>query len=153
MSAFAQLLFFAVTVSAMIISAWASKEPVAQKLALLLLAVWALSNVALAAVGYEREPVLVPTLDGVIAATVAYVGFVNRSRLALIIFALFGLLGCVHLAAFVTHRTESFYYYAAKNAIFLTQVFIVGGFGAWVAIRTGLRPRSQRLGAHSLGRP
>lgn len=151
MSAFAQLMFFAIAVSVMIVAAWASKDHVVQKMSLLMLAAWAFSNIALAAVGYEREPLLVPSIDAVVAATVAYVGFVNRSRLAIVIFTLFALLACVHVVAFATYTTESYFYYLAKNAIFLTQVFIVGGFGAWVAIRTRLHPRSQRASPHIVG--
>jgi hypothetical protein len=103
-------------------------------------------------VGYEREPYLVPTIDGVIAATVGYVGFTNRSRLAAGVFFLFALLGVLHVVAFIEGTTESYYYYAAKNGIFLAQVLTVGGSGAWMALRNGLASRGERLGAHSLSR-
>jgi hypothetical protein len=150
MSYESQLLFYAACVAAMMVGAWASKDHIVQKLALLLLAVWVGSNLALAAVGYGREPMLVPTLDGAVAAFVGYVGFVNRSRLALVIFALFGVLGAVHVVSFVTHRTDDYYYYLAKNAIFLAQVLMVGGQGAWMAIRSRPVPRGERFRAHSL---
>lgn len=147
-----QLIFYGVLVSAATIMAWLSRDAVVQQLALLLLTAWALSNAALAAFGYAGEPYIVPSLDGAIAVAVAWVGYRNRSRPALVIFLLYAFLGGLHLAAWLTHREQSYAYYGAKNLVFIFQVITVGVVGGDYALRRWSLGRFERARAHRSGR-
>lgn len=131
--------------------AWASGNHVVQKLALILLAAWATTNVAVAAFGFKGVPLCVPTLEALCAAVIAVVGYANRSRLALVVFGLYGAMLATHLVAYVTRTTGQYDYFAAINFLFILQLVSVGGCGAWLAIRLwvpALRERGRGLHPH-----
>lgn len=148
-----QLTFWGVCVASTLLLAWGSGNAAMQKLALLLLAAWALSNLALAFLGYRGEPLVVPSLDAVIAILVAMVGFNNRSRAALTVFLLYAVLGVVHIAAFTTNSLSEYGYYIAKNGLFLAQLMVVGGVSTAGLVRRWTGWRHQRLYPHPAGRP
>ncbi len=125
----AQIAFYALLVGTMAFLAWLSRDVVTQKLALIMVGIWAASNVALAAVGYNGEPLLVPTMDAVAAILTAVVGYRSKSRVATVVFGLFIVLGVVHVVAFAAHGTTSWYYYLLKNGVFMAQAVLIGGTG------------------------
>jgi hypothetical protein len=148
----ATLVFYGLLVALAVGLAWASRNAVTQQLALLLMTAWALSNAALAAFGYSGEPYIVPSLDGAVAVGVAWVGYKNGSRTALVVFLLYVFLGGVHVAAWAMGRLEGYLYYGVKNLIFIGQLLVVGGVSADHALRHWGLGGNQRVRAHSPGR-
>lgn len=141
-------IFYGLAVAAILGLSWASKSHVYQKLALQLMAAWALSNVLVGALGFSRAPLVIPTLDAVIAILVATVGYTNRSRVALVVFLLYAVVGIVHVVGFVTHRQATYTYYAVLNVLFLAQLMAVGGASAWMAVRVWSDRSRQRARAY-----
>lgn len=127
--------------------AWASGSHVVQKFALVLLAAWASSNVAVAALGFKGVPLCAPTIEALCAAVIAVVGYANRSRLALVVFGLYGAMLGTHLIAYVTETTDRRLYFVFINFLFILQLVSVGGCGAWLAIRFWGIAGRERLGA------
>lgn len=143
--------------------AWGSRDHVIQKLSLVLLAAWALSNLAYAALGKASVPVCDPTIEALCAGLAAGIGYANRNRPALAVFVLYGAMLTIHAGFIIAHRPLSGAYIPMVNAVFMAQLLVVGGCGAWLAIRSRLhssdqrpgylRPRSARLAAKIQGWP
>lgn len=110
--------------------AWGSRQPTLQKLALILIATWAASNVAVTTFGFARAMYIQPQIDALAAVAVAGIGATSRSRAALAVVLLFVADELVHgFAAFTTFWGGHFHY-ATLNVIFALQTMIVGGVGA-----------------------
>lgn len=98
------------------------------------------SNLAVDAMGFVNAPMLIPALD----AFVALVGILPialgidvasverpKSRTAAAIFALFLVVGFVHVVAFTTHRQGTYLYFLVLNLLFAAQVLVVGGVSGY----------------------
>ncbi len=123
---------FGVAIVAVTLFAWSSDDHVRQKLALLLLFAWASTNIAVDFLGFGHAPLVIPSLDAVAAILVALVGYVNRSALAAIIFAIYAMVGLTHITAFVFHAQGTYNYYASLNTLFACQLIILGASSAWM---------------------
>ena len=109
--------------------AMASHHPAMIKYSLLMLASCAASNLCVAAMGYERAPILIAPIDGVLALILANVARKAVSLVGMAMFILFCEEMAVHCVGFVTYATGQWGYWAALNVIFLAQVVINGGAG------------------------
>lgn len=143
---------FGLLVAVVLLCARASHQHVLQKIALVLLFAWSSSNVAVEVMGFARAPLAIPTLDAIAAVMIAVVGYRHRSNIAIVVFALYALVGWAHVAAFVLKAQETYTYYAALNCLFLAQLLVVGAPSAWLALHSrpaagGERARDHR--AHS----
>lgn len=110
--------------------AWASQASHIQKKALVLIATWAASNVAVTTFGFERAMYVQPQIDALAAIAVASVGAPIKSRAALAVTVLFVVDELVHGAAALTTIWGGYFHYATLNIIFALQALIVGGSGA-----------------------
>lgn len=126
---------YGVCVSAALVIVLVSGSHVLQKIGLLLMIDWAASNLAVACLGFHRAPLMVPSLDAAICLGVALIGHKHRSNTALAIVCLYAIVGVVHVTALVLRMQETYTYYATLNLLFLAQLLILGGSGAWLAIR------------------
>lgn len=136
----------AVTIIAIIL-AWKSEQHVVIKLGLLLFLAWVACNVAVKVQGFSHAPLLIPSIDAVIAVCVAGLALANRDLVAAAVFALYLVVGVIHVYAFSTHAQGTYPYYLALNLAYLGQVVVVGGAGgrAYLANRTP----SRHSGAHA----
>lgn len=128
--------------------AWASPSQVCQKLGLVLLAAWASSNVAVEVLGFLKAPVIIPSLDAAFAVVIATIGYLNRSRIALVVLLIYLLVGAVHVMAFILRTQSTYSYYATLNILFLAQLLTVGIAGARMAVSHRSDWRGQRLRHH-----
>lgn len=131
---------------------WLSREPVLQKLWLVLLIEWASTNLAVDYMGFENAMLVIPSINGLLAICVAILGLSNWQRragvvAAVLVFALYAAVGVTHLAAFVTRTDGSNLHYATLNGLFSLQLLTLGGVGGWLAVRLWTSWRRQRLGA------
>lgn len=110
--------------------AWLSKDQVAQKLALLMMASWSISNLAVAMLGFTDAPLIIASADAVIATIVVMLGRATRNYTALLVFLFFGIEGCTHFVGFLTNTTNGYRYYNVLNEIFVAQVLVIGGSAA-----------------------
>jgi hypothetical protein len=129
--------------------AYASGSRAAQHVSLIFLSVWILTNTAVEVMGYERAPLLIPSVDAVSALLVAMVAFVQASRLAAAVFGLYVLVGAIHVAAFILHRQGTYPYYLALNVVFLIQLAAVGGACAGMVLRARAFGRRQRARSYA----
>lgn len=136
---------FGAGVGLTLLLSWWSRSHVMQKLALLLLAAWATSNVAVNLMGFDQAPMLIPSIDCAVALLVALVGFRNRSVIALAVFCLYVAVGLVHVVGFASYNQGTYTYYAILNVLFLLQLIIVGGSSARMAVRPRIYRRDKRL--------
>lgn len=136
---------FGLAVALVITVSFLSPSVVLQKLSLLFLLAWSTTNVAVWGAGFVHAPLVIPSIDAVVAVMVAVVGYHSRSRVARAVFILYGLVVAFHVGSFITHTQGQYVYYAALNLLFLTQLLIVGTTGAWLAVRHWPIARGQRL--------
>lgn len=132
-----------------VLSAWASRNHVIQQVGLFLLCEWAFSNIGYALLGAHQAMLVIPSVNAVLATLCAIIGFKNKSRLALVVFILYGFVGVTHVLAFASRKDGTYAHYLALNVLFALQLLSVGGAGAWMAIRRWVPRRSERVGAHS----
>lgn len=121
-------------VAAVLLFAAASRIIVFQKLALILLAAWMLTNVAFEIVGPTAYPLIYPTIEAGLGVVVAAIGIANRSRIALGVFLLYGLMIVTHIVAIAGGFTASYTYKAMINVDFIGQLLVVGGPSASMAL-------------------
>jgi len=126
--------------------AWASGDHVRQKLGLLLQGVWATTAIAVTYMGFERAPALFPYVHTVAFLIVAWLGFRNRSYVALVVFVIYGSLAVTDLVAIILREQGTYTYYATVNVLFVAQLLTVGGSSAWLAIRNWADRGDQRRG-------
>lgn len=139
---------YGVVVAAALLIGWLSRDHVHQKLGLILMFAWAATNVITAIVGFDGAWLVIPSLDGAMALLTAILGYANRSRIALIVFALYAAVGAIHVGAIILHAQLSNSYYTVTGVLFLSQLLAVGWSGARMALRARLAPRHQRLRHH-----
>jgi hypothetical protein len=140
----AQIYFLGV--AAMLLAVHFSGSPTVQKLGLVLLAAYVGSNIAVGLFGFARAPLVLPSLHAVLALVVAVVGIRARSRIAANVFALYALMVGAEVGLFTIRAQGGYRYFATLNGIFAVQLLLVGGSGAWLAVRRwaasgGERPR------------
>ncbi len=140
-------IFYGVCVFVMLAITWVSKDHVAQKLGLCLLASWSTTQLANALFSLEGTPLVMPSMQVGLAIVVAFLGYANRSRLALMIFVLYGVLIGIHMMAWITQRTGDRGYFESVNVVFLSQVLIVGGAGGARVVRRWLLWGGERFGS------
>ena len=109
--------------------AMASHHAPTIKFGMLMLLSWAASNLCVAHLGYERAPILLAPIDGVIALILAGVAYRAGSVVGLTILVLFAEEMLVHCVGFITDTTGTWGYWAALNVIFITQIAVNGGAG------------------------
>lgn len=117
---------FGIAVLVMLLLVWASGDHVRQKLGILLLFAWAGSNLAVGFWGFTHAPLVIPSLDAAVAIAMAIVGYTNKSRIALILFAIYVFVGAVHVGAFALRAEMTYNYYATLNAAFALQLIALG---------------------------
>lgn len=144
--------YFALAVFATMLCAWWSGDHVRQKLALLLMLDWAATNLAVNYLGFERAPLVMPSLDAFVAILVVLVGYAHKSRVSLVVFGIYGLVGLAHVAAFIFRTQGTYNYYATLNAEFASQLIVVGGSGAWMAFHRWTDWSRERLHPYSARR-
>lgn len=125
---------FGLLSTAVLVLALTSDFHVFQKLGLILLLAWATTNIAVEMLGFAQAPVVIPSLDAAFAIIVATIGYINRSRVALVVFLLYALVGSVHVGAFVLHKQATYGYYATLNVLFLAQLLTVGAASGRMAV-------------------
>jgi hypothetical protein len=138
-------LVYGILVGLVMLLALGSHEHVHQKLSILFLGAWMTTNLAVDLMGFSHAPLLIPSIDAVVAIMVAAIGYANRSTIALAVFLLYVIVSGVHVGAFILHVQETYAYYATLNTIFLAQLLVVGGSSAWLAIRRRPDRRRQRV--------
>lgn len=131
--------------------AWLSHDHVIQKIALLLLLAWASTNVVVNFLGFSEAPLVNPSIDAVIAICVASVGYNTRSRLALVVFLLYVVVGAAWAVAWIGHEQDSRLLYDVLGVLFLSQLFAVGGVGGRLALRHWFASRRPRFRPYPLG--
>lgn len=131
--------------------AWLSREHVIQKLALALLSAWALTNFVVNYFGFDQAAMVNPSIDAVIAVIVASVGYTTRSRLALVVFLLYVVVGAAWVVAWLLHQQVSRTLYDVLGILFGAQLFAVGGMGGRLALRHWLDSRRPRFRPYPLG--
>lgn len=144
----AYALAFGIGVALVLFLAWTSGSHVHQKLSLLFLFAWSVSNVVVELVGFTDAPLLIPSLDAVMAILVAVLGYRYRNPTSIAIFTLYLLVGAVHVVAFILHLQGTYTYYATLNLLFLVQLLTVGGSSAWLALHIGADSLHQCASAH-----
>ncbi len=132
-----------------VVLALASGWHVYQKLALTLLVAWASTNVAVELMNFDRAPLVIPSMDAVFSIIVAIIGYANKSRIALVVFIAYALVGVVHVGAFILHQQAGFYYYATLDIMFLAQLLNLGAASGGMAVRRGIAWGRQRPRSHS----
>ena len=130
-----------------------SHSSVLQKVGLALLFAWSASNVVVSLQGFERAPLMIPTIDGFAAILIAMVGYRHRSNVALVVFGIYAIVSIVHVGAFVLRMQATYTYYLTLNLLFLSQLLLLGGSGAWLAVRHRVPRGHQRLRPHPPRRP
>lgn len=120
--------------------AWFSGDTVIRRVSWLSLLGWALANIAVEWLGFAKAPLLLPTLDAVIAIGVGVLGYRNRSLLCFVIVLLYLAQETVAVAGFAMQRQSELWYFATQNGMFILRMLALGGWavGALVVDR-GLR--------------
>lgn len=106
---------------------WGARNHVTQKLGFLMALSWALSNAAVAWLGFAEAPVIVPSINAAIAIVIGALGFANRSQTCLAVFGLFALELAITVWAYAAGYNGQFIHYAALNVVFILRMFVVGG--------------------------
>ena len=109
-----------------------------QKLALVLMLSWSLSNLFVEAFGFVGAPLLMPGLDAVLCIISVAILVRTQSPTAAIVVAGFMLAGMVHVWAFATAAQVTRGYYVAMNLLFILQLLSVGGASVTRARRAWL---------------
>lgn len=138
---------FGVIVAGTLLMSWASRDHVLQKVSLLLMCAWAASNFVVQYFGFQSAPLIVPSIDAVIAVLIAATGYRSRSSTALAVFLLYAVVGVVHVGAFILRMQATYTYYTVLGVLFLAQLLTVDGAGAWLVFRAWSTGRGERLGA------
>jgi hypothetical protein len=141
-------ILYGLIVALVLLISWASKSHVYQKIGLILLADWALCNLVVNALGFERAALVIPSLEALAAILVATLGYTNRNRVALVVFLLYAAIGFVWVASYVTRIQGTYTSYAVLNVLFLAQLLTVGGASAGRAISFWTDRSRQRARAH-----
>lgn len=118
--------------------AWGSGKTTLQKLAIFMLISWSGSNIAVSLFGLNGAPIVIQTLDALIAVLIATLGVATKSKTALLVVILFLFEAVTHIVAFSTDRAGSEPYYLVLNMIFVLQLCMIGGASAsacWASIR------------------
>lgn len=144
---------FIVAVAVTLGSAWVSHDHVLQKLSLLLLLAWAATNLIINCVGFERAPLVVPSIDAFVAVLVAVTGYHRKSWAAMCVFGIYAVIALVHISAFVLQMLTTYAYYAVLYSLFLAQIIIVGAASAWVAFLARPNLGGEWLHRHHARRP
>ena len=129
------VVIFGLLLAFTMILAWGSDTPAYQKIAMLLLGSWSASNVCVALLAYARAPMIIPSIDALIAVMAAGVSIRARSETGLAVVLLFVVEEVTHALAYASGATGHRDYYIVLNVIFLAQVLIVGGVSGERALR------------------
>lgn len=117
--------------------AWASREDIKLKLALVLGAAWVSENFLHDRLGRD-SPVWIAVADLGLLACVGFVGYVARSWCAFLVAALFSIDQGVIWSVQWSHTPPTGTFYAALNVLYLGQLLVVGvGSGLVVVRRLG----------------
>lgn len=108
-----------------------SKQHVIVKFALILLFDWVAYNLLVEMNGFARAPLLIPTFDAAVGIWLGGLAWANASRVGGAVFGLFVVVCACWFAAIWSHAEASYLCYLVANLIFLSQIAIVGGAGAW----------------------
>jgi hypothetical protein len=127
-------LFYGACVIAALVLAVISRRVPLIKLGLILLAAWGACNVVVITHGHASAPLLIPTIDAILALLTAGVAAIDHDKTAGAVFAIFVGVQIVHVAAFETHTQGTYSYFLTLNLLFLAQVLVVGGWSAWVVV-------------------
>lgn len=132
------------------VAAWASRDQVAERLALVMFGSWAGCNLAVVVFGFDQAPVVIPLIDGIAGVCAGMVAVWKRSRLAGAIFGLFVAEGVWHVASYLLGpifpaiAPGSFMHYRGANVVFILQTVALGGGGGWMAFDRWLHHRPVR---------
>ena len=129
------LMFYGGLTVIMLLLAWASGQHVPQKLALLMLASWSTSNLAVSLLGFDGASYVTPAIDAALAVPTAALALNNRSWGAFWTLIMFLLQIAAHGVAFMANGQASYLLYLSLNLLFLAQVVMIGGISATLAVR------------------
>ncbi len=101
--------------------------------------------------GFAQAALINPSIDAIVAVFVAFVGYTTRSRLALVVFLLYVVVGAAWVIAWLLHMQVSRPLYDVLGALFLGQLFAVGGVGGRLALRHWLASRRPRFRPYLIG--
>lgn len=139
---------FGLAVCAMLLLVWVSDDHVRQKLGLLLLFAWTGSNLTVNMMGFTHAPLVIPSLDAMVAVLVALIGYAHKSKLALAIFVIYAFVGTVHITALIMRAEMTYNYYAILNGAFALQLSILGASSAWHSLSRWTAWGGERLRPH-----
>lgn len=122
-------LFYGSILGVVVTLCWLSREHVAIKLAWLMALSWIGANLAVAYYGFDRAPLLTPTLNALVAILVGVVAIRHKSRPAYTLVGLFVLEAAIFVVGYLTHAQGSFAVYLALNVVFLLRMGVVGRHG------------------------
>jgi len=123
---------------------WLSRYHVYQKMELLLIAAWATTNTA-AHISFVTNAVVAPTSDALVALCIGILGYRARSEVARIIVVLYVFVLESWVIAYVYHAQLSRALYDIIGVLFLTQLLVLGGASARMAIRVRNVSGGERL--------
>lgn len=143
--------FYSVTIPTMfglgslsvVLLAWASNSHIHQKVALILLFAWC-ATMIVSAFGVANENYMLPSVDMVVAITVAWVGGKKFPPVAVVVFAIYGVVGIVHVGARILHAHEGYNYFATLGYLFLAQLITTGALSGRLAVRRWVALGRQR---------
>lgn len=126
--------YAALTIAACVI-AWRSGVVSIRLIAAWMFIEWVGSNTIYEWVGSAGSPWITPTFDAVICVMVAGVAVAHRCRVAWEVVRLFVLEEMIVVGSFLTHQQGSDFYYLALNAVFVCQLWALGGRGIAELVR------------------
>ncbi len=98
-------------------------------LACVMLASWSVSNMAVAALGFSRAPLLIPETDAALGVIVWFMARPSHRLAPALVFALFVVEQMVHVTFLHIHAATSLQYIVALNLVFAAQCLVVGVAG------------------------
>lgn len=131
---------YGISVLIVLALAWASGEHVKQKLGLVLLMTWTISNCAVFALGFHDAPGPISVANGLLAFITMLLGYKNRSVSALLVVALYVIGEGLSFSAIARNLTDTYTFWLLRNLIFTAQMIVVGGSSGVAALaRIGAR--------------
>ena len=124
---------------------WVTHYHVLQKIGMLFLGAWAVTNIAVHYGGFTTNALVAPSIDAAAAILIAILGYTHRSEAARIIVILYLLVEGAWLTAYLMHAQLSRTLYDTLGVLFFIQLTVLGGASAWLAIRNRTSLGGQRL--------
>lgn len=122
-------MLFAAGVLAVVVFAFLGKDVCTQKLSLVMVGSWSMSNLLVDALGYSGASLVLPVLDALCVVYVMSMALKDRCFPCLSVLTLFTLMSLTHVLFHAISGIESWGYWAILNVLFALQLLIVGWWG------------------------